>query len=291
VFTLSASQLSQNYRRHPLSDEPTPDERDREFAVLARLAKRFPAVGDDAAVLPNGLLASTDTLVEDVDWRDSWSSAADVGWKSIMVNASDISAMGGHSTWFLISLVARRGFDVDGFFDGAAEACAAVGGEVVGGDLSGGPITVVTVTVLGHTADAPILRSGARVGDGVFVSGALGAAARDLRAGGGLAHRRPSAYLGPRPEGATALIDVSDGLVVDATRLATASKVGLALEDVPVADGATIEDALHGGDDYVLLGCGPRVPDGWTRIGECVDTSGVTWKKHNVAPKGWQHQL
>jgi thiamine-monophosphate kinase len=258
---------------------------------LARLAKRFPAVGDDAAVLPDGLLASTDTLVEGLDWRDEWSSAADVGWKAIMVNASDISAMGGRSTWFLVSLVARRGFDVDGFFDGVAEACAVVDAEVVGGDLSGGPTTVVTVTVLGHTDAPAILRSGAHAGDGVYVSGALGAAARDLRAGGGLAHRRPMAYLDARPQGATALIDVSDGLITDCERIAHASSVCLALDEVPIAEGATIDDALHGGEDFVLVACAPAAIDGWTRIGSCVDGEGVTYAGEPIAGRGWEHDL
>jgi thiamine-monophosphate kinase len=259
--------------------------------VLARLAKRFPAIGDDAAVLEDGLLASTDTLVEDVDWRDEWSSASDVGWKAIMVNASDISAMGGRSMWFLISLVARRGFDVDGFFDGVTEACGVVDAEVVGGDLSGGPITVVTVTALGYAEGEPILRSGARVGDGVYVSGPLGAAARDLRAQGGPAHRRPMAYLGKRPRRATALIDVSDGLITDCARVATASGVCLALDDVPVADGATQDDAFHGGEDFVLVACSPVAIDGWTRIGACVEGMGVTFAGVPIEPRGWEHQL
>ena len=259
--------------------------------MLARLAKRFPAVGDDAAVLPDGLLASTDTLVEGLDWRGEWSSGADVGWKSIMVNASDIAAMGGRSTWFLVSLVSASGFDVDGFFDGVTEACAVVDAEVVGGDLSGGPTTVVTVTVLGHADGEPILRSGARVGDGVFVSGPLGAAARDLRGGGGLAHRRPMAYLGARPDGATALIDVSDGLITDCARLAAASDVCVALDEVPIADGATLDDALHGGEDFVLIACAPGAIDGWTRIGSCVDGTGVTYRGEPIEPRGWEHQL
>jgi thiamine-monophosphate kinase len=259
--------------------------------VLAQLAQRFPAVGDDAAVLPDGLLASTDTLVEDLDWRPEWSSSADVGWKSVMVNASDISAMGGRSLWFLVSLVSRPGFDLEGFFDGVAEACAVVGAEVVGGDLSGGPVTVVTVTVLGRTDAEPILRSGAQEGDAVFVSGALGAAARDLRNGGGAAHRRPVAYLGARPDGAHALIDVSDGLITDCARLADASGVCVALDDVPIAEGATLDDALHGGEDFVLVACAPAAIAGWIRIGQCVAGSGVTYEGEPIVPQGWEHQL
>jgi thiamine-monophosphate kinase len=261
---------------------------------LARLAARFPAIGDDAAVLDadgrTSLLASADVLVEGLDWRPEWSSPADVGWKAIMVNASDIAAMGGRPRAFLISLVVAHSFDVDGFYDGVEEAVAVVGGEVVGGDLSGGPHTVVAVTVLGH-ADDPILRSGAEVGDWVWVSGPLGAAARDLRAGGGPAHRRPTAYVGPRADGATAMIDVSDGLVADCAHLAVASGVRIELDDVPVANMATIDDALHGGDDYVLVACSRRRLDGWTRIGVCAEGEGVTYKGEPIEPRGWEHAL
>jgi thiamine-monophosphate kinase len=258
--------------------------------VLARLAARFPAIGDDAAVLEHGLVASVDTLVEGLDWRPEWSSPADVGWKAVMVNASDIAAMGGRPTAFLISLVVGDGFDIDAFYDGVEEACAIVGGEVVGGDLSGGPITVVSVTALGQ-AEQPIMRSGAGVGDAVWVSGPLGAAARDLRMGGGAAHRRPTAYLGPRPDGATALIDVSDGLIADCAHIAEASGVCVAIDRVPVAAVATVDDALHGGDDYVLVACGPVRLQGWTRIGTCVEGAGVTYEGKPIEPRGWEHAL
>ena len=269
-----------------MSDEPTASE----FAVIARLRERLPAIGDDAAVLPDGLLASMDTLVSGIDWRDDLSSPADVGWKAIMVNASDIAAMGGRSKWFLVSLAVADGFSVDAFYDGALEACAVLGAEVVGGDLSSAPTTTVTVTALGH-ADSPVLRSGASVGDGVYVSGALGAAARDLREGGGAAHRRPTAYMGTLPVGVTAMIDVSDGLVADCAHIADESGVRVALLDVPIADGATLADALHGGDDYVLVACSPSVVAGWTPIGTCVEGAGVTVDNAVVAPEGWEHSL
>lgn len=256
----------------------------------------MPAIGDDAAILdtPNpgsSLLASVDALVSGIDWRDDWSTPADVGWKAIMVNASDIAAMGGQPTAFLVAMVVADGFDVDGFYDGALEACAAIGeATVVGGDLSSGPTTVVSVTALGH-ADRPVTRNGARVGDGVWVSGPLGAASRDLRAGGGAAHRRPTAYLGQLPASATAMIDVSDGLVADCAHIASASGVGLALDEVPVAEGATLDDALHGGDDYVLVACSPVPIDTWTQIGTCVVGAGVTLNGDHVEPRGWEHAL
>jgi thiamine-monophosphate kinase len=296
--------LVRRYRRPALSDEPTA----REFALLARLQKRLPAIGDDAAVLdattPSGrLLASVDTLVAGVDWRDEWSSPADVGWKSIMVNASDIAAMGGVPRWFLVALVVSPGFDVDAFYDGALEACAAGDASVVGGDLSSGPATMVSVTALGH-ADRPVMRNGAHVGDAVWVSGPLGAAGRDLRelSGGhqvdGRAHRRPvarvDAGLAAAEAGATAMIDISDGLVADAHHIARASNVMLALDSLPVADGATRGDALYGGDDYELLATTPPDAqlDGWVRIGMCVSGAPeVTVDGNLVDPQGWEHEL
>ncbi|HUR76737.1 MAG TPA: AIR synthase related protein [Acidimicrobiales bacterium] len=277
------------YRRDPLSDEPA----EREFDVIARIARRFPAIGDDAAVLTSGagrLLATTDTLVQGVDWRGDWSTAADVGWKAAMVNVSDIAAMGGRTMWLLIALVVGPGFDIDGFFDGVEEACAQARCEVVGGDLSTGSTTVVSVTALGY-AQRPVLRSGASPGDTVFVSGPLGAAARDLRTGGGPTHRRPTAYLGPAPSGATAMIDVSDGLVADCFHVADASGVCVALDGVPVADGATLGEALYGGDDYVLVACGDVGVAGWVRIGTCVAGAGVTYAGAPLERRGWEHAL
>jgi thiamine-monophosphate kinase len=276
-----------NYRRHLLSDEPA----QAEFDVIARLAKRFPAIGDDAAVLDNGLVASVDALVDGIDWRADWSSAADVGWKAVMVNVSDIAAMGGHTRWLLFSLVVGSGFDVDEFYDGATEACAAAGCEIVGGDLSSGPTTTVSVTALGRT-ERPIYRSGAKVGDGVFVSGSLGAAGYQLRTERpGTAHRRPTAYLGPVPSGATAMIDVSDGLVADCFHICDASGVAIALDNVPVADDATLGDALYGGDDYVLIACGTVGVAGWTRIGTCVEGDSVSFQGAPLERKGWEHTL
>ena len=172
----------------------------------------------------------------------------------------------------------------------AEEALAVTGGRIVGGDLSSGPVTVVSVTVLGHVS-RPVLRSGARVGDPIYVSGPLGAASRDLRAGGGAVHRRPTAYTGALPTDATAAIDVSDGLVADCSHLAAESGVCLALADVPVAVGATPADALHGGDDYVIVICGGSGGPRWIPIGTCIDGAGVTVDGVAVEPQGWEHAL
>ncbi len=156
-----------------------------------------------------------------------------------------------------------------GVTDGVAEASAASGCPVVGGDVSSAGQLVVAVTVLG-TVDgggAPVSRSGARPGDLVLVTGPCGASAaglRELRAASAeaeadarRAYRRPVARLAEgdlaRRCGAHAMIDVSDGLALDLHRLADASGVGFSLDDVPVAAGATFEEALGGGEDYELL--------------------------------------
>jgi thiamine-monophosphate kinase len=86
------------------------------------------------------------------------------------------------------------------------------------------------------------------------------------------------------------MIDVSDGLVADCGHIAAASGVSVALDALDLADGATEADALFGGDDYVLVACGPSAP-GWTRIGACAEGEGVTWRGERVDPKGWEHTL
>jgi thiamine-monophosphate kinase len=198
---------------------------------------------------------------------------------------SDLAAMGASPVGALIALgvPGERNVDVDvgfdaasgarggelalGVTDGVAEASASSRCPVVGGDLSSAGQLVVAVTVLGTVADggAPVSRSGARPGDVVVVTGPCGGSAaglRELRAGepgadARHAYRRPSARLAEgdvaRACGAHAMIDVSDGLALDLHRLADASEVGFSLDDVPVAAGATFEEALGGGEDYELL--------------------------------------
>jgi thiamine-monophosphate kinase len=154
-----------------------------------------------------------------------------------------------------------------GLADGVAEASAACGCPVVGGDVSSAQQLVLAVTVLGTIAEegAPVSRSGAQPGDVIVVTGPCGGSAaglRELQAGAPeadarRAYRRPVARLAEgevaRRNGARAMIDVSDGLALDLHRLADASGVGFSLEDVPVAAGATFEEALGGGEDYELL--------------------------------------
>ncbi|HEU0206922.1 MAG TPA: thiamine-phosphate kinase [Pseudolysinimonas sp.] len=262
--------------------------------------------GDDAAVLaaPDGrYVVTTDTMVHGPDFRLAWSTPVELGWKAAATNLSDIAAMGARPTALVVALVAPADTPVElleGFADGLREACAelAPGCGVVGGDLSVSDTLVVAVTAFGDLEGrAPVLRSGAQPGDVVAVSGPLGRAAQgiallfahavdaDGRPDAALvpALRRAhsaelAAQLTPRPPladgvraavaGATAMLDLSDGLALDARRLAQASAVTIDLDGIAIGvAGLALEgdreevlgaEALTGGEDHSLLATFPR---------------------------------
>lgn len=263
--------------------------------------------GDDAAVLeaPDArVVATVDTLVHGPDFRLAWSSAFDLGWKAAAVNLADIAAMGARPTALLVALAlpdsTRLSF-VEGLADGLQAACAALapGCAVEGGDLTVSDTLTIAVTALGSLdGAAAVLRSGARPGDVLAVAGELGAAGRGLavlfdrfRDAEGTpipvdpaalsaadradlaAQLRPSPPVALAPvavaAGATAMMDVSDGLVLDATRLATASGVTVSIESAAL--GPDAPSALSGGEDHALLAtfpAGASLPGGFRRIGE-----------------------
>lgn len=283
-----------------------------ETELLARIFPHLPAgdrtlvgPGDDAALLaaPDGrYVVSTDVLVEDRHFRRRWSTGEDVGWRAAMQNLADVAAMGARPTALVVSLVTPGDLPVawvEGLARGLGAACATVGAGVVGGDLSGGPVVVVAVTVHGDLDGLdPVLRSGARPGDVVALAGTVGRSAAGLallEAGRPEADpdavavfRRPAPPLAAGPlaarAGATAMLDVSDGLLRDAARLASAGRVVLDLgdpADVLAADlraagaaaGALGVDpigwVLGGGEDHGLLATFPpgAVPDGFRPVG------------------------
>jgi thiamine-monophosphate kinase len=275
--------------------------------VLGRLGPSSALVGpgDDAAVIaaPDGrVVATTDTLVHGPDFRLSWSRAFDLGWKSAAVNLADVAAMGARPTALLVALALpedTRLSWVAEFADGLREACARLspGCAVEGGDLTVSDTLTIAVTALGSLdGREPVLRSGARPGDVVAIAGGTGSAAAGLAAlfarftdaGGHPVRFDPAragadaaaidAQLRPHPpiargaeaaeRGATAMMDVSDGLALDATRLADASGVSLALASEHL--GSDPARALAGGEDHALLATFPAdvgLPDGFRRIG------------------------
>jgi len=228
---------------------------------------------DDAAVLdlPSGgpLVASVDSVVEGVHFELALCSPADVGWKALMGALSDLAAMGATPFAALVALCVPDGSGEGELalevMAGVAEASVAAGCPVVGGDVSGSAVLMVAVTVLGTvdpSAGPAVSRTGARPDDQVLLTGPCGGSAAGLRAlrsgtGSGQAYRRPLARLREgriaRLSGAHAMIDISDGLALDLHRLADASRVGFRLDEVPAAEGATLEEALGGGEDYELL--------------------------------------
>ena len=285
--------------------------RNDELAAVEALVRRLPAapagevwIGDDAAVLrgPAGpLLLAADTMVEGVHADLAVTTAADMGWKALVRNVSDVAAMGGRPMHAVVTVTVPpgRGPVLDELYDGLGDASVAYGCPVVGGDLTSGPALVVTVAITGTVDGEPVLRSGARPGDAVFVTGPLGGAVADLHAGIAGRTARPAARVAEgtaaRLAGATAMIDLSDGLALDLRRVAAASGVGVIVEDVPVADGATTEDALTGGDDYELVFTAPdpaRVIAAFAGLREPVLIGRVTddGEVRGLPDGGWRHE-
>ncbi len=266
-----------------------------EFALIERLRERFAGIGDDAAVVdpPDGpLLLAADAIVAGVHTPEDV-PLEDVGWKAVVVNVSDIAAMGGRPLYLLVTVAAPPGTDLDRLFDGIAEAAQAYVCPVVGGDLTSGDTLVVTVAVAGTVDGTPVMRSGASPGEAIYVTGPLGAAA----ASGWT--RRPAARVAEgvdaRGAGATAMIDVSDGLIADLGHIADESGVGFALDEVPLAPGATLEQALTGGEDYELVftAPAPRVPVG-LRVGVCTADPAertLAGQPLPVGVGGWEHEF
>ncbi len=254
-------------------------------------------MGDDAAVVPGpagDLLLAADATVAGVHADLSLVGVDDLGWKALVANLSDIAAMGGRPTYALVTLAGPLGkIDVDLLYDGIIAASDAYGCPIVGGDLSDAPTLMVAVAIAGDGGGdpPPVLRNGAHPGDTLWVTGPLGASAAGLallrtdRAGEApdlaLAHRRPRPRLAEgvaaRAAGATAMIDVSDGLAADVGHLGLASGVGLAIDRVPVAIGVSrVSDkpdelALSGGEDYELVFAAPDV----ARVEEVFGAAGL----------------
>ena len=331
-----------------------------EWGVIAALAGRMPAgpltsvgIGDDAAVIgaPSGsVVAAVDLLLEGRHFRRDWSSAYDIGVKAAARSLADIAAMGAVNTALLVALAVPGELPVRwplDLADGLAAEAGRAGAGIVGGDTARADSVLLSVTALGDLAGRrPVLRSGARPGDVIAVAGPLGrsaaglallsaglageSASSDALAGLLAAHRRPSPPYQAGPEaatlGATAMIDVSDGLVADLGHIADASGVAVDLDGSslviggPLSEAATLlreksnsdssrtdpgfthssmalEWMLTGGEDHSLVAAFPasaQLPPHWRVIGRvrAVDVAGpgvtVDGAPH-TGPGGWQH--
>jgi thiamine-monophosphate kinase len=305
-----------------------------EFGLVDRLTARFAAStavapvlgpGDDAAVLavPDGrVVATTDLLVDGRHFRRDWSTAEDVGHKAAAQNLADLAAMGAVPTGLLLGLAVPPDTPVawlEGLADGMRAECDPLGARVLGGDVVRADVLVLAVTALGDLRGrAPVTRAGAKPGDMVAYTGRLGWAAAGLAVlGRGFrspvsvvaAHRRPEPPYeqGPRAAelGATAMVDVSDGLVADLQHVAVASGVGIELDTSRLEVPAKLRDVgkalgvepmdwmLAGGDDHALAATfpgGSPPPAPWTVIGRVARGRGVVVDGSAYdAPAGWDH--
>jgi thiamine-monophosphate kinase len=304
-----------------------------EFGLIQRITARLGTAastivgpGDDAALVGTSdgrVLASCDVLVDGRHFRRDWASATDIGHRAAAANLADIAAMGGVPTALLVSLCLPADTDPawpEQLADGLAAECEKVGAAVVGGDLSASPVITIAVTALGDLRGrAPVLRGGARAGDVVAVAGRLGPAAagytvlsRGFRSRRALveAYRRPVVPYDAGPLaadlGATAMIDVSDGLLADLGHVAEASGVAVDIRRDAFETGEAMRDAaaalgvdpyvwtLTGGDDHALVATFPpavELPESWRIIGRVREGSGVTvdGRRFTDAPPGWDH--
>ena len=307
-----------------------------EFEVVRRISGKLPqappevlvSMGDDCAVLRLGgrdWVAASDMLVSGHHFKD-WTTPEDAGYKAVAVNVSDVAAMGGMPRFVLVSGGAERAETALRCFDGVLEACDIFGVYPLGGDTTRADALTVDVAILGELAAPPVLRSGARPGDLLALTGELGASAAGLLAledGASGPERLVRRHLRPEPRveaglvaarlGVGAMIDLSDGLASDVRHVCERSGVGcrVDLDLLPVADDTRefVESLGHdprilaatGGEDYELLISAPapvldalaqsvQVPV--TRIGEVTDGAEVVFRRGGEPVEGlsgWDH--
>jgi len=287
-------------------------------------------IGDDGAVLaPSALptVATMDLAVEDVHFKTEWSTPKQIGSKIAVANIADIFAMGGEPHSLLVGISLSGKEEVEWVLDlarGIAEEAQKVGAQVIGGDTVRGEKITIAITALGNTSE-PIYRSGAKVGDQLVISGLPGASAAGLALL--KADKRElfpeivTAHLQPKVDGkkahalisagATAMCDLSDGLLIDVTRISEASGIGMRinLDHLDLSSLAEVSKSLAvdpiswvltSGEEHLFIATLPAsatLPVGALKIGEVINGSGVeidgefsdSLKGIGSTPREWQH--
>ena len=256
----------------------------REFDIIRSLVDRWGAaaigIGDDAALVrvPRGetLLASVDANVEDIHFRRDWLAPEEIGYRAVTAALSDLAAMAARPLGMLVSFTVPESWmaDLGGIADGIGDAATLYQSPILGGNLASALELTITTTVLGASF-SPVMRSGARPGDFVYVTGQFGGPGATLarlqrnESPGDARSRlaRPVARLNEArwlaDSGVASAIDVSDGLVADLGHIAAASNVHIEVDGpaIPVFPSASLSDALEGGDEYELAVTSPRPLD------------------------------
>jgi thiamine-monophosphate kinase len=290
--------------------------------LLAEWGKAAQRIGDDAAVLdvPVGehLVVSTDTSVEGVHFHRDWLNSFEIGYRATAASLSDLAAMAARPLGILIALTLPEGNKQEAreIATGIREGASAVLCPIVGGDLSSGKDLSLTITALG-SASRPLARSGAKVGQRVYVTGRLGgpaAAVRAWRAGKEPTDGDRARFANPVPRiepaigladrGATSGIDISDGLMADVGHIAAASSVCIEIEAdrIPRVNGVTPLEAASSGEEYEIVVTAPEIDTGQfseefgldlTEIGRVVaGSSGIVLTQGGeriTAPPGFDH--
>ncbi len=302
-----------------------------EFALIQAIGERLRSsdtaevivgLGDDSAVTaPDGkpLVSCVDVLVQGVHFRTDWSSAHEIGRKSVAANLADIFAMGGAPKSLLIGLAVPADTKVAWVLElaeGIKAEADLVGAQVIGGDVVRSDQIVISVTALGSLdAPKPITRSGAQVGDVLAVAGRLGYAhaglmmlSRGFRSPRAIvsAHRvpQPPYELAALAHSANSMIDISDGLLSDVGHIAQSSGVAINIDSQKLVvteelqamasafNGNALEWVLQGGEDHAFAATfsnSSQVPEGWVVIGAVTAGEGVTVDGETVAQSGWDH--
>ena len=276
-------------------------------------------IGDDAAVVAtqSHSLISSDMAVEDVHFKLEWSSPFDIGRKITAANIADILSMGGKCDFITVS-VALTGNEsmqwIENLARGIRHEADLAGSLIVGGDISRGMKVVISMTAVGNSI-SPILRSGAKVGDGLYLSSLTGWSAaglelltREISINSETAEKALSEFSAPTLDyaidfsGATAMADVSDSILVQAEQIAVASGVQIAIDQVAISKAAefvelaALADELNvdvfqwilaGGEDHALLATGENLPG--IRIGSAIAGSGLSGLDMKMAPVSWSH--
>jgi len=273
-----------------------------ENGFIRRIRERFPntavtlGIGDDAAIVGigpgNSIVYCSDLLAENTHFLRDLHPPDSIGYKAVAVNVSDVGAMGGVPLYFTLSIALPGELDLswaDGFLEGIARACGEFQVSLVGGDSSSAERIFVDVSMIGRAETGKeVRRSGAKPGDGIYITGALGGSALGLEhlRSGDAKHASVQRHLYPSPRHrvgqavaskAHAMIDISDGLSTDLGHIVEESKVSARIykNRIPAAAGTTDVHVLHGGEEYELLIVAPDLPatiEGvpLTRIGEII---------------------